>query len=325
MSAGGGNKAIVAALAANLAIATAKFAGFLVTRSSSMLAESIHSVADSGNQVLLLVGGRRARRDADERHPFGYGRERYFYAFVVSVVLFTVGSLFAIYEGVHKIQDPHELESARVAVIILLFAIVAESFSFRTAIVETRHVMGDQSWVGFIRHAKSPELPVVLLEDLAALIGLILALLGVSLSALTHEPVWDGVGTLSIGILLGVVAVVLAIEMKGLLIGESATGASVDRIRTAFVDGSTVTRVIHLKTLHLGPEELLVAVKLAVDPGLSLPEVAQAIDAAEARVRAVEPMARQIYVEPDLDRGTGPGQDDAAGAAPKKGTTRRRT
>jgi cation diffusion facilitator family transporter len=303
MSASGGGKAVVAALAANLAIAGAKLVGFLVTRSSSMLAEAIHSLADSGNQVLLLVGGRRAQREADERHPFGYGRERYFYAFVVSVVLFTVGAVFAVYEGIEKIRHPHHLETAGVALGILGFAIVAEAFSFRTAIRETRPLKGGQSWAAFIRHAKSPELPVVLLEDLAALIGLVLALLGVSLTLLTDDPVWDGVGTLSIGLLLGVVAVVLAVEMKGLLIGESASRAAVEAIRDALVDGSTVLRVIHLKTLHLGPDELLVAAKVAVAPSLGLPEVARAIDAAEVRVRAVEPLARQLYLEPDLDRG----------------------
>ena len=303
MSASGGSKAIVAALGANLAIAASKFVGFVVTGSSSMLAEAIHSVADSGNQVLLLVGGRKAQREADERHPFGHGRERYFYAFVVSVVLFTVGSLFALYEGAEKIRHPHHLESAGVAIGILVFAIVAESFSFRTAIRETRPLKGDLSWAGFIRHAKTPELPVVLLEDLAALVGLVLALGGVGLSLATDDPVWDGIGTLSIGVLLGVVAVVLAIEMKSLLIGESATRSSVDAIRAALVDGTTVTRVIHLKTLHLGPEELLVAAKIAVAPALDLPQVAQAIDAAEARVRAAEPLARQMYLEPDLDRG----------------------
>jgi cation diffusion facilitator family transporter len=302
VSASGGGKAIAAALGANLAIAAAKLVGFLVTRSSSMLAEAIHSLADSGNQVLLLVGGKRARREADDRHPFGYGRERYFYAFVVSVVLFTVGSVFAVYEGIEKIRHPHHLDSAVVAVAILGFAILAEAFSFRTAIRETRPLKGELTWVGFIRHAKSPELPVVLLEDLAALVGLVLALLGVSLSTLTDDPVWDGIGTLSIGVLLGAVAVVLAIEMKGLLIGESASRTSVDAIRAALVDGATVTRVIHLKTLHLGPDELLVAAKIAVAPSLGLPEVARAIDAAEVRVRAVEPLARQLYLEPDLDR-----------------------
>jgi cation diffusion facilitator family transporter len=285
MSASGGGKAVVAALAANLAIAASKVVAFVVTGSSSMLAEAVHSFADSGNQLLLLVGGRRARREADERHPFGYGRERYFYAFVVSVVLFTVGALFAAYEGVEKIRHPHHLESAGLALGILAFAIVAESFSFRTAIRETRPLKGTQSWTAFIRHAKSPELPVVLLEDLAALVGLVLAVLGVTLTLLTDDPVWDGVGTLSIGVLLGAVAVVLAIEMKGLLIGESASRSSVDAIRDALVDGTSVLRVIHLKPLHLGPDELLVAAKVAVVPSLGLPEIARAIDAARVRVR----------------------------------------
>jgi len=302
VSASGGNKAILAALAANLSIAGAKLVGFFVTGSSSMLAESVHSFADSGNQGLLLVGGKRARREADERHPFGYGRDRYFYAFVVAVVLFVLGSAFALYEGIEKIRHPHHLDSAGVAIGILVFAIVAEVFSFRTAIRESRPVKGSDSWWGFIRHAKSPELPVVLLEDLAALVGLVLALAGVGLTIITDDPVWDGIGTLSIGVLLGVVALVLAIEMKGLLIGESATRASVERIRAA-LPGEGITRIIHLKTLHLGPDELLVAAKVAVDPALGLPEVARAIDAAEARVRAVEPIARQMYLEPDLDRG----------------------
>lgn len=306
MSASGGGKAIVAALAANLAIAVSKFVGFVLTGSSSMLAEAVHSVADSGNQVLLLVGGKRAQREATEQHPFGYGRDRYFYAFVVSLVLFTVGSLFALYEGLEKVRHPHHLDSAGIAIGILVFAIMAETFSFRTAIRESRPLKGADSWVAFVRRAKSPELPVVLLEDLAALIGLVLALGGVGLTLLTDDPVWDGIGTLAIGALLGVVALVLSVEMKSLLIGESASAASVAAIKEALVDGTHVTRVIHLKTLHLGPEELLVAAKIAVAPHLTLPEVAAAIDAAEVRVRAVEPQARQMYLEPDLDRGVSP-------------------
>ena len=302
MSASGGSKAIVAALGANLAIAAAKFVGFFVTGSSSMLAEGVHSVADSGNQVLLLVGGKRAARDADDRHPFGYGRERYFYSFVVALVLFSVGSLFAVYEGVHKIQHPEALDTPLVAIGILVFAVLAESFSFKTAIAESRPLKGSQGWVQFIRHAKSPELPVVLLEDLAALIGLLLALAGVGLALLTDAPVWDGIGTLAIGVLLGLVAIVLAVEMKGLLIGEAASRDAVEAIREALVDGVSVLRVIHLKTLHLGPDELLVAAKIAMAPGLALPALAAAIDAAEVRVRAVEPLARQLYLEPDLDR-----------------------
>jgi cation diffusion facilitator family transporter len=303
VSAGGGGKAIAAALGANIAIALAKTVGALVTGSSSMAAEAVHSFADSGNQVLLLVGGRRAARDADELHPFGHGRERYFFSFVVALVIFSLGALFAVYEGVHKIEHPAELETPAVAIAILLFAALAEGFSFRTAVVESRHLKGDHTWVGYIRHAKQPELPVVLLEDLAALVGLLLALLGVTLTLVTGDAVWDGIGTLSIGLLLGTVAVVLGVEMKSLLIGESGSRAAVDRISSALVDGASVQRVIHLKTLHLGPDQLLVAAKIAVAPSLTLPEVARAIDAAEVRVRAAEPLAVQIYLEPDLDRG----------------------
>ena len=306
MSATGGNKAIVAALGANLAIAVAKFVGFLITGSSSMLAESVHSVADSGNQVLLLVGGKRAAREADERHPFGYGRERYFYSFIVALVLFSVGGLFSLYEGNHKLHAPEALTNPAVAIVILIFAIVAESFSFRTAIRESRPHKGALSWWGFIRRSKSPELPVVLLEDFAALIGLALALFGVTLSVVTDQPIWDAIGTLAIGVLLLAVAVVLAVEMKSLLLGESASRSAVDAIRGALVDGRSITRVIHLKTLHLGPDELLVAAKIAVAPGLSLPAVARAIDEAEARVRQLEPLASAIYLEPDLDRGGTP-------------------
>ena len=302
MSSGAGGKAVVAALGANLAIAVAKLVGFALSGSSSMLAEAVHSFADCGNQGLLLVGSRRAARDADERHPFGYGRDRYFYAFVVALVLFSLGALFAIYEGISKIQHPHPLDSAPVAVAILVFALLAESFSFRTAILEALPLKGSASWSAYIRRAKAPELPVVLLEDLAALVGLLLALVGVGLTVVTGNAIWDGVGTLSIGILLGLVSVVLGVEMKGLLIGEAASVEAVAAIRTALVDGESVLRVIHLKTLHLGPDELLVAAKIALAPGLALPAVAQAIDDAEARVRVVEPLARQMYLEPDLDR-----------------------
>ena len=306
MSAQGGTKAIVAALGANLAIAVAKFTAFVFTGSSAMLAEGVHSVADSGNQVLLLVGQRRGAREADERHPFGYGRDRYFYSFVVALVLFSVGGLFSLYEGNHKLHEHEPLSTPGWAFGVLLFAIVAESFSFRTAIRESRPGKGSGSWYEFIRHSKSPELPVVLLEDLAALVGLVLALAGVTLAVVTEDPVWDAIGTLAIGVLLLLVAVVLAVEMKGLLIGESASRSAVDAIRAALVDGQAITRVIHLRTLHLGPEELLVAAKVAVAPGLTLPAIARAIDEAEVRVRAVEPLARVMYLEPDLDRGGTP-------------------
>jgi cation diffusion facilitator family transporter len=302
MSAEGGTKAIVAALSANLGIAVTKFVAFLLTRSSSMLAESIHSVADSGNQVLLLVGGRRARRTATAEHPFGYGRSRYLYGFIVSVVLFTLGGLFALYEAWHKWADPHPITAwAWVPVLVLVVAIGLESYSFRTAIVESNQVRQDKSWVRFIREAKAPELPVVLLEDAAALIGLVLALFGVSMTLATGEGRWDAVGTALIGVLLVGVAVVLAIEMGSLLVGEGANPEAVGAIRAALL-GEGVQRVIHLRTLHLGPEELLVAAKIAVPGASSAAEVARAIDAAERRVRDAVPVAQLIFLEPDIDR-----------------------
>jgi len=306
VSAGGGNRAIVAALLANIGIAVTKFAAFLLTSSSSMLAESIHSLADSGNQVLLLLGGRRANRDATPEHPFGYGRERYVYAFIVSVVLFSVGGLFALYEGFHKVRHPEPIDAWQwVPILVLVVAIGLESYSFRTAIHESNEVRGTLTWVQFIRRAKAPELPVVLLEDFAALIGLVLALFGVGLTLITDDGIWDGIGTIAIGVLLVCVAVVLAVETKSLLLGEGATPEAVARIEAALVADPSVQRVIHMKTMHLGPDELLVAAKIAVAPTDSAAEVARSIDSAEARIRAAEPVARMIYLEPDIDLGQG--------------------
>jgi cation diffusion facilitator family transporter len=301
MAASGGTRAIVAALVANAGIAVAKFIGWLITGSSSMLAEAVHSVADTSNQGLLLLGGRTARRAATPDHPFGYGRDRYFYSFVVALLLFTLGSVFALYEGIHKIEAHEPLTSPIVAVVILVVAIGLETYSFRTAIHESRPLKGSGTWWQFIRQAKVPELPVVLLEDLGALVGLILALLGVGLSVLTGDAVWDAIGTICIGVLLGVIAIILIIEMKSLLIGEGATPPVLADI-VATLESGEVQRVIHIKTQYLGPEEMLVAAKIALAPGLPVEAVAAAIDAAETRVRERVPDARLIYLEPDLDR-----------------------
>jgi cation diffusion facilitator family transporter len=312
MSASGGSKAIIAALSANLAIAVTKFVAFAFSGSSSMLAEGVHSVADSGNQVLLLIGGKRATKQATEEHPFGYGRERYVFGFLVSVVLFSVGGVFALYEGYEKVSHPRPVDDWYWPVGVLLFAIIAEGFSFRTAVRESRELRGRQTWVQFIRRAKAPELPVVLLEDFGALIGLALALAGVGLALLTHNGVWDGVGTLCIGSLLVVIALVLAAETKSLLLGESAGPETVAAIRAALVDGFAVAGVIHMRTLHLGPEELLVAAKIAVRHDDTAAQVALAIDAAEARIREAVPIARVIYLEPDI-------YSEAAAARPAAG------
>ena len=302
MSASGGTKAIIAALLANAGIALAKFIGYLVTGSSSMLAEAVHSVADTSNQGLLLLGGKRAQRAATAEHPFGYGRDRYFYAFVVALLLFSLGSIFAIYEGVHKLESHEPLSSPLVAIIILLVAIGLEGFSFRTAIVESRPLKGGSTWWQFIRQAKAPELPVVLLEDFGALVGLLLAFLGVGLSVLTGDPVFDALGTIAIGVLLGVIAVILIVEMKSLLIGEGASAPVLGKIVSRLESCDPVQRVIHIRTQYLGPEELLVAAKIALGPMLRIEEVARAIDEAEERVREAVPEARLIYLEPDLDR-----------------------
>ncbi len=302
MSTEGSMRAIIAALLANIGIAITKFIAAAFSGSASMFAEGIHSVADSGNQVLLIIGGRKARRAATPEHPFGYGRQRYIFAFMVSIVLFSVGGLFSILEGVEKLQHPHELEMVWLPLVVLGAAIVMESFSLRTAVRESNHVRGGKSWVQFIRHAKAPELPVILLEDLAALIGLVLAFFGVGLSVVTGDPIWDAIGTLAIGALLVVVAIVLGLETSSLLIGEGATPEDTAAIRAALVGSAGVESLIHMKTLYLGPDELMVGAKIAVAGSSSGAEIAAIIDRAEESVREAVPAARVIYLEPDLLR-----------------------
>jgi cation diffusion facilitator family transporter len=293
--------AILAAFLANVGIAAAKFAGFLITGSSSLLAESIHSVADSSNQGLLFLGGRQAARAPTELHQFGYGRVRYFWAFVVAVVLFSLGGLFSVYEGYHKIADPHEIDSPAVAIGILVLALVFEAFALRTAVRHASAQRGRRSWVRYVRETRSPELPVLLLEDSGALLGLVFALLGVALALITGEPVFDGLGTLAIGVLLLVIAVVLAIEMRSLLIGEGATAELQRAIEAEFERAPGVLRVIHVLTQHLGPDELLVAAKVEFDAALTSAQLVEAIDACEGRVRQIEGVgAARIYVEPDI-------------------------
>jgi cation diffusion facilitator family transporter len=300
MASEGSTKAVVTAMTANLGIAATKFGAFLLTSSSSMLAESVHSLADTSNQALLLFGGKRAKRAATPEHPFGYGRERYVYAFIVSIVLFSLGGLFALYEASHKWSDPHPITSWQwVPIAVLLAAMALEAFALRTAVIESNHVRGRQSWPQFVRTAKAPELPVILLEDAGALFGLVFALFGVTLTLITGDGRWDAVGTAMIGLLLVVIAAILAIEMKSLLIGEGA-GPEQQRAIVAAIAGPGVESIIHLKTLHLGPEELLVAAKIAIAPTATAGEITDAIDGAEQRIRVAVPIARLIYLEPDL-------------------------
>jgi cation diffusion facilitator family transporter len=305
-------RAVVAAFAANLGIAVIKFVAFLLTGSASMLAESVHSVADTGNQVLLFVGRGRSARPASEEHPFGFGRERYFYGFVVSVMLFTVGAAFSVYDGIHKIINPEEIRSPLIAFVVLALSFVLESFSLRTAIGEANKVRGGRNWGTFIRRSKAPELPVVLLEDLAALIGLTFAFAGVALSVLTSDGRWDGIGSLAIGLLLATAAAILAVEMKSLLIGESASPEMQRMIVDALEAGPELAQVIHMRTVHISPDSILVAAKVEVRDADTTAQVAEAIDTAERRVRSAVPIAKVIYLEPDIYR---PGKADESDPA----------
>lgn len=304
MAAGGehSNRAVVAAFLGNSAVAAVKFVAFILTRSSSMLAESIHSVADAGNQALLLLGGRQARKVADDEHQFGYGRERYFWSFVVALVLFVLGSAFALYEGIERVRHPHEVENFGVALVVLGIGIVIEGFTFRAAVVASRPHKGDLTWWQFIRRSRIPELPVVLLEDLGAQIGLAFAFVAVLIGHFTGNWVWDGIGSLAIGVLLGAIAIVLIIEMRSLLIGEGARPSEMAKIIEAIESTPGVVDLIHLKTQHLGPEELLVAAKVAFEPSFDVAGLAAAVDAVEASVRREVPHARPMYIEPDLLR-----------------------
>jgi cation diffusion facilitator family transporter len=299
MSAEGTRRAIVAAFLANLGIAVSKFVAFVITGSASMLAESIHSVADTGNQGLLFLGGKRARKAPTPEHPFGFGTERYFWAFIVALVLFTLGAMFALYEGVQKLIHPEKLESPIWAFGVLFVAIALEGWSLRTARREATPSRGKDSWWSFIRTTKSPELPVVLLEDTGALAGLAFALIGISLAELTGNARWDAMGSIGIGLLLAVIAVVLAIEMKSLLIGEAVAPEVDAAIRGAILDGPEVSRIIHLRTSHLGPDDVVLAAKLefTCDTTAALTE---AINRVEARVRASAPIIRLIFFEPDF-------------------------
>lgn len=303
MSAGGSNKAIIAAFVANLGIAIAKFVAFLITGSSAMLAESVHSLADTGNQGLLLLGQRRSTRSADSWHPFGYGRERYFWSFVVALVLFSLGALFAIYEGVHKLQHPEAPTDTAIAFGVLAFAVLAELFSFRTAVKEANVTRGRSGWWTFLKRSKSPELPVVLLEDFGALTGLVIAAASLTLTV-TVDPIWDGIGTVLIGSLLGVIAVFLAVEMKSLLIGEGLEPELIAKIEDAIRAQPHILSVIHQRSQYLSPDEVLLAAKLGFPSGLTIDEVATTIDEAEISVRAVAPQCKLIYFEPDIPQGS---------------------
>lgn len=301
MSTEGGKKAVVAALLANVGIAISKFIAFFFTGSSSMLSEAIHSVADSSNQVLLLIGNKRAQQVADEKHPFGYGRRRFVYGFIVAMVLFLIGGLFSLYEGLHKWQRPEPLDDWWIAVLVLIVAIGLESFSFRTALRETNKSRGKRSLVAFVKDARQPELPVILLEDAGALVGLVFALIGVGMAVLTGDGRWDAVGAMAVGTLLVIIAIFLALEMATMLVGESALPEEVAAIRAALESAPLVERVIHLRTMHVGPDELLVGAKIAIRHSETAAGIVAGINEAERAMRAAVPSAKYVFIEPDLD------------------------
>ncbi|MFM1786925.1 MAG: hypothetical protein RL228_875 [Actinomycetota bacterium] len=300
MSTEGGIKAVVAALLANIGIAISKFVAFLLTGSSSMLSEAVHSLADSGNQVLLLVGNRHSKRTITDKHQFGYGRVRYIYGFIVAIVLFVIGGIFSLYEGIHKIQSPEEVPNTTIALAVLIVAIVLESFSLRTALREVNAIRGKRTLWQFIRAARQPELPVIVLEDIGALLGLVFALFGVGAATITGNSQWDGLGAIAVGLLLVVIAVILSFEMSSMLVGESALAEDIQAIEKALQNASVVQSLIHLRTLYVGPDELLVACKIAISGEQSGANLSAGIDEAENLIRAQVPHARYIFIEPDI-------------------------
>ena len=293
-----GKRAIFAALLANIGISIAKFVGFIFTHSSALIAESVHSFADASNQLLLLLGIQRSNRPATEKHPFGYARERYFWSFVVSVVLFTAGAVFALYEGIEKLLHPEPLNNHNWAIGILVFGLILEGFSLRTAVIAANKQRKDQTWREFITRSKQPELPVVVLEDTGAMLGLAFALIAVVLSKVTDNPVWDGIGTVTIGVLLAVIAAILAKEMHSLIIGEAVSEKNRTLIKTSITDSAAVTSITNLRTQHLGPEHILVGAQVVFDSSLSVEEVCSAIEEIEVRVKVAVPDAHSIFVEP---------------------------
>ncbi|MBP9114942.1 MAG: cation diffusion facilitator family transporter [Acidimicrobiia bacterium] len=296
----GGKKAILAAFSANLGIAIMKFVAFIFTGAASLLAESLHSLADTGNQALLLLGSKRASKLPTSEHPFGFGSERYFWSFVVALVLFSMGGLFALYEGLSKLfSTSHELESPIWGFVVLSIAIVLEGFSLRTAMTESKRVKGNKSYWQFIKQAKLPELPVVLLEDVGALCGLVFALLGLSVATITGDSRFDSMGSIAVGLLLIVIAYILAVEMKSLLIGEAVDSIDMNNIRAAILDGSEAKSIIHIRTMHLGPEDILLGVKIESGAN-NLREVTNDINTIESRIRAILPSVKTIYIEPDI-------------------------
>ena len=288
------------ALAANLAIALAKLVAFLFTGSSAMLAEAAHSLADSCNELVLLRGGARAAQPASADHPFGYGGFRFFNAFLVAMGIFTLGGVFALYEGVHRLLDRRPVEQPTWAIGVLLLSMALEGFSLHTAVTRAQQLRAGRGWWQFIRTTKTPDLAVVLLEDFGALVGLAFALVGVGVAVLTGDGLWDGIGTLGIGVLLVAIAAVLARETRSLLLGEAAGAPIVRQIESALTAPEQVVRACDLRTMHLSPDQLLVVAVLEFGPALPGPDLVAAIEDAAQRVRDAVRYDCLIYLQPRL-------------------------
>ncbi|MEM9069594.1 MAG: cation diffusion facilitator family transporter [Myxococcota bacterium] len=305
----GSKKVIYLALGANAGIAIAKFVAFLLTASSSMLAEAIHSVADTGNQILLLWGMKKAARPPDDRHQFGYKMESYFWSFIVAVMLFSLGGLFAIYEGLHKMHALEAAEAAgeaatfahpEVAIGVLVFGICLEGYSWYAATKVINELRGEEGLFSYIEGSKSTEIIVIWLEDTGALVGLILALIGIGLVLATGNPYWDVYATFAIGVLLVLIAFFVARETKSLLIGESATKEDQDIVRRLVEDTEGVTSLMNMRTLQLGDDEFLVSLKIQWQGDLKVAEVAERTNDLEKRIRESIPGARYVLVEADV-------------------------
>lgn len=307
--AAGSKKVVLVALGANFGIAVAKFVAFFLTASVSLLAEAIHSLADTGNQGLLLLGMNRAAKPPDDRHPFGYKMESYFWSFIVAVMLFSLGGLFAVYEGYHKLHELHAaieagestaMENAEIAIGVLVVSILLEGWSWISATRLVNELRGEQGLISFIEGSKSTEIIVVWMEDTGALIGLCLALGGVVLVLVTGNPFWDAYATFGIGGLLIVIAFFVARETKSLLIGESATPEEQAQVRGLVEAFEGVARLVNMRTMQLGEDEFLVTLKIQWDSGLTVDEVAKLTNDLEAQIRDANPKARYLFLEPDV-------------------------
>ena len=299
---GNSTKHIIQSLLVNAAIAAVKTIAAVITHSGAMLAEALHSAADCGNQLLLLLGVRGARRPADEAHPLGYGRDVYFWSFMVALLLFTGGGVFSIYEGIHKVRHPEPIERAWVGLLVLGVSIVLEGMATYSNIRELNRRRGQKPFFQFLSDTKDVDLVVVFGENSAAVLGLGLAMIALFVADRTGDGRFDGVGSIAIGLVLVGVAIFLAIEVKSLLVGEAADPEIEAAARKIAGEDPNLERVLHLVTIQQGPGEVLVAMKVSFSSRLGIDDVSRSINEFEARLRAVRPEVRWIYVEPDIPR-----------------------